>query len=440
MAALANHLLRPVLQEMQVGGVAPATVRERASPRRSWWQRAFGGRGQTSLPMAVEARASGTVPQTQPATAMAQFASDPDFADLIRDPATFNVRDLEAAVTERAEARARAGRAELRAAAADYKRLAALVGLYDIKKARAAYARAAEIDPRDADALYWLGKLAMDAGNTREAEAAFLRLDALQGADIDPDDAIWGHIGLGDLRRSQGQLASALIAYRKGVDQADRLAKADPDNAGWQRDLSVSYDRVGDVLIAQGNLPDALKAFRDSLAMVDRLAKADPDNAGWQRDLSVSYDRVGDVLVAQGNLPAALDAFKASHDIFERLAKADPDNTGWQRDLSVSNERVGDMHARQQQTAEAITAFEGALRAYNQLLKRNPDDVPSRVFSVVPLLRLGQLRGKEGRKELEAALAILKPLADADRLDANRRGWVATIERQIAALDKVAAE
>ena len=30
-------------------------------------------------------------------------------------------------------------------------------------------------------------------------------------------------------------------------------------------------------------------------------------NAGWQRDLSVSQDRIGDVLRAQGNLPAALE-------------------------------------------------------------------------------------------------------------------------------------
>ena len=63
----------------------------------------------------------------------------------------------------------------------------------------------------------------------------------------------------------------------------------------WQRDLSVSFDRVGNVLVAQGNLPEALKSYRDSLAIRDRLAKSDPGNAGWQRDLSVSYNRIGEV-------------------------------------------------------------------------------------------------------------------------------------------------
>ena len=64
----------------------------------------------------------------------------------------------------------------------------------------------------------------------------------------------------------------------------------------------MSYNKVGDVLVAQGKLDEALKSYRDSLAIGERLAKADPSNTGWQRDLSVSYNKVGDVLVAQGNL------------------------------------------------------------------------------------------------------------------------------------------
>ena len=58
--------------------------------------------------------------------------------------------------------------------------------------------------------------------------------------------------------------------------------------------------------VAQGILPAALIAYQASLTIGDRLAKADPGNTGWQRDLSVSYDKIGDVQVAQGNLPAAL--------------------------------------------------------------------------------------------------------------------------------------
>ena len=101
------------------------------------------------------------------------------------------------------------------------------------------------------------------------------------------------------------------------------------------------HDKIGDVQVAQGNLPAALTSYQASLAIRDRLAKSDPGNAGWQRDLSVSYNKVGDVQVAQGNLPAALTSYQAGLAIIERLAKSDPGNAGWQRDLSVSYEKVG---------------------------------------------------------------------------------------------------
>ena len=62
------------------------------------------------------------------------------------------------------------------------------------------------------------------------------------------------------------------------------------------------------MLVAQGQLDAALTAYRASLAIRERLAAADPSNAAWQRDLSVSHDKLGDVLVAQGQLDAALAA------------------------------------------------------------------------------------------------------------------------------------
>jgi tetratricopeptide (TPR) repeat protein len=96
---------------------------------------------------------------------------------------------------------------------------------------------------------------------------------------------------------AQGNLSEALKSYQAGL--AVGLAKADPGNAGWQRDLAVSYSNIGDALVAQGHLPEALKSYQASHDIVDRLAKAVPGNAGWQSDLAASYSNIGDALVAQ---------------------------------------------------------------------------------------------------------------------------------------------
>jgi eukaryotic-like serine/threonine-protein kinase len=97
---------------------------------------------------------------------------------------------------------------------------------------------------------------------------------------------------VGNVQVAQGDLAGALKSYRDDLAIADRLAKSDPGNAGWRRDLSVSYENVGDVQVEQGDLAGALKSYRDDLAIADRLAKSDPGNAGWQHDLSISDEKV----------------------------------------------------------------------------------------------------------------------------------------------------
>ena len=61
------------------------------------------------------------------------------------------------------------------------------------------------------------------------------------------------------LREAKGDPAR----YRQGLTAQDR------DNAGWQRDLSVSQDNVGNVLRDQGDLTGALEAYRASLVQVD---------------------------------------------------------------------------------------------------------------------------------------------------------------------------
>src|ERR1700732_1057470 len=79
---------------------------------------------------------------------------------------------------------------------------------------------------------------------------------------------------------AQGDLGAALKSYEARQAIISCLATSDPGNAGWQRDLSVSYEKVGGVQEAQGNLAGALKSYSDSLAIRDRLATSDNSRRG----------------------------------------------------------------------------------------------------------------------------------------------------------------
>jgi predicted negative regulator of RcsB-dependent stress response len=135
---------------------------------------------------------------------------------------------------------------------------------------------------------------------------------------------------------TQGYLDDALSAYRDGLAIAKALALKDSGNTQWQRDLSVSYDRIGDVLVTQGQLDDALAIYRDSFAIKQALALKDPSNTDWQRDLAVSDDRIGDVLVAKDQIDAALVAYRDSLTIRDAQSTKDTSNVLLQIDLVVS--------------------------------------------------------------------------------------------------------
>jgi tetratricopeptide (TPR) repeat protein len=272
-------------------------------------------------------------------------------------------------------AQAQAGiREDSKQAATAWRNLGAIAGLRDPKSAREAYARAVMLDPEDTESLFWDGWLELEAGNLAAAERSYRQLLTLKQAEPDSRDAYWARLGLGYIEQARGRLGPALAGYRAAQASAEGMAKTDPGNAGWQRDLSVSYDRVGDVLVDQGNLPEALKSFRDGLAIRDRLAKADPGNAGWQRDLTVSYDRIGDVLVAQGNLPEALKSFRDGLAIADRLAKADPGNAGWQHDLSVSYSRLAKAFRKTGDNAMALDALRQGRAIMLQMTSLSPDN------------------------------------------------------------------
>ena len=239
-------------------------------------------------------------------------------------------------------------------------------------------------------------------------------------------------------RLAMGDSAGALAAARQSAALIAALSASQPENAGWRRDLSVSYETLGDVQRAMGDLAGALKSFRDDLAIAAALSASDPDNARKRWDQSISYEKLGDVQQAQNDLNGALNSYREALAIREKISASDPGNAEWRRDLAVSHERVGATVARQGDTPGAIAAFEQALVIYRGLARAHPDDAQALAFSIVPHLRLAELDRAKQREHLEAALAILEPLAAADRLDAKRRGWLARIKAQLNALGPAA--
>jgi hypothetical protein len=155
----------------------------------------------------------------------------------------------------------------------------------------------------------------------------------------------WGVIADLEIGRllDSGDSPSAMKLARLTLHENKRRARTDPGNAGWQRDLSVSHDRLGDMAMATGDMPAARNAYTAALAISQRLADADPGNADWQRDLSVSQMNVGNVALRARDFAAARSAFEASLTISTRLAALDPSNAQWRNDLQWVQQKLDDL-------------------------------------------------------------------------------------------------
>jgi len=380
-----------------------------------------------SLVTPAEANVPGAkVSLTQAITAIAQgAASDPRYAKALELLKAGKPKDAEPLLQAVAEDKVKRAGSDAKDAAAAYRNLAAITAVSDPGRARGYYAEAARLDPTNIWGMFQNGWFQEEAGQLDAAQAAYSRVIAAAKPGTDDEALLWAKFGMGDIAEQRGDLGAALITYHEAETVADRLAKSDPGNAGWQRDLSVSYDKVGDVQVAQGNLGAALTSYQAALTIQDRLEKSDPGNAGWQRDLSVSYERVGNVQVAQGNLGAALTSYQAALTIRDRLAKSDPGNAGWQYDLGISNEKIGDVLMAQGNLDGALKSYQAKRDIIERLAKAAPGNAGWQRDLSVSYDKVGNVQVAQGNlgaalTSYQASLTIRERLAKSDPGNA---GW-----------------
>jgi tetratricopeptide (TPR) repeat protein len=250
------------------------------------------------------------------------------------------VAEDKSAQAEQAVAQAEKDRKE---AAIAYRNLGAIAGLRDPQSALQAYEKVALLDPGDMESLLWAGWLEIDHGDLNKAQMRLERFLKLAEEGNQADYKYWARIGLADIWQKRGDLAAALKSYSDSLAMVERLAKSDPGNLEWQRDLSVSYEKIGGVQVAEGDLKVALKSYSDSLALRERLARSDPGNTGWQRDLAVSYETIGGAYRKLNDTSKARQALAVARAIIGTLVEQHPDQRQWKQDLARFDAQIAEL-------------------------------------------------------------------------------------------------
>ena len=140
---------------------------------------------------------------------------------------------------------------------------------------------------------------------------------------------------------------------------------------------------------------------------------------------------MGSALQAKGDLAGAVKLFEARVEVAERLAKLDPSNAGWQNDLAYAYLIAGGGLVQQGKLAEAIAPLERSI-SIRERLATNSGNASAQAEFGMALAMLGIARGKNGQTEMQRAFAILRPLRDANRLNAQQAALIPLLE-QVAA-------
>jgi hypothetical protein len=128
------------------------------------------------------------------------------------------------------------------------------------------------------------------------------------------------------------------------------------------------------VQVAEGDLAGALTSYRDGLAIIDRLAKSNPNNAGWQRDLSGLLTKVGD--------PAPVSSLAAS-----ALRKMRPLRGEYCRRIGDPLQRLA-LCGREQGGERGVEDLDAPLESIAHLLDDDPMHFERRVEDLAAPLEL----------------------------------------------------
>jgi tetratricopeptide (TPR) repeat protein len=223
---------------------------------------------------------------------------------------------------------------------------------------------------------------------------------------------------LGDIRRSQGDVARALEAYDETCKIKERLVETMPFDDDLKMGLGVAYERIGDIRMSQGRSQDAFHAYTRRHTLLTSIADRQQGNAHWQSELSLSLERLGKFHRARHDNITALAAYENSLRIRAGLHRADPTNGRWSDLFLIGLQQVGDIRFDLGDLEGAEEAYETAISKLNQLTQSNAANLEWQRFQSIALERIGNVQRAKGDiaavKSYEQALAVSENIAAMD--------------------------
>jgi tetratricopeptide (TPR) repeat protein len=241
-------------------------------------------------------------------------------------------------------------------AAAAARHLGALAFMNDTKAALAAYQKAVQLDPDNADGWNRLASLLWRTGELAQAEEAYRKVLALAEAHQDKEWQAKAIGNLGIVAYTRGELDKAEEMYGKGLALNEALGRKE----GMARD----YGNLGNVYMTRGELDKAEEMHRKSLEISEAL--------GHKEYMAANYGNLGLVYDTRGELDKAEEMHRKALALHEALGSKEgmAQNYGnlgsvyWTRG---ELDKAEEMHRKALALHEALGSKEGMAQNYGNL-------------------------------------------------------------------------
>ena len=195
-----------------------------------------------------------------------------------------------------------------------------------------------------------------------------------------------------------------MAQFRRGLDIAEGLVKADPKNYDHLRFAIGFKDGIGRVLLAQGQAAQALAMFR---ANSSPFLLSDAGNGLWQGYAAIGHERIADALLAQAELGEAGDEYRKELAILAPLVASNP-TIERKIFLAGAHFKLGEVLQRQALLPDATEHFNQSLAITEPLGSANPEFIGYQVFMQQTRLRISQANDRPGEAETTLGFTTCK--------------------------------
>ena len=290
-------------------------------------------------------------------------------------------------------------------------------------------------------ALRQIGEVRRSQGLLDEASVAFeesLRQTSRLHADSPDNDDFLFELGqsefwVGQTAFERNDLATAAAALGRYMEHSRRLVERDPGNAAYQRELSYAHSNLGTMARERRRPGEALAHFESSAAIEQRLLIANPDDADLRYSLAESYSWAGTCLLDLGRLDDSEQSFRRALDLLEALHRkgANPRHSEEYADVGAL---LAGVLANRGEAAKAVAQLEQSNSVYAALARHDPSNASWQRSRLRGERLLGELRLALHDRDVDSAALQdisdgFRRLADADPSNAPLQQDLALAER-----------